>query len=165
MATVWTYLLIHVGVILVVTAYYSLGAALAPGLAERARDRFARRPWLPVLIGVGLSVPWVVISLVLLNLGAAPAKFAGALLGCMWILCGLLGGSGMALHVGRGDGAAWTSSVRGGVFITLTWVLPLVGWLGMLPLTLAAGTGCLVLGMLPSRPTPQPVPAAPVTAT
>ena len=54
MATVWTFLLIHVGVILVVTAYYSLGAALAPGLAERSRDRFARRPWLPILIGVAV---------------------------------------------------------------------------------------------------------------
>jgi hypothetical protein len=69
----------------------------------------------------------------------------------MWILAGLVGGAGIAQHVGRGrDGTAeWLQTVRGGLFISLTWILPLVGWLGILPLTLATGVGCLVLGLFP----------------
>jgi hypothetical protein len=160
-ATVYTFLFIHIGVILVVTAYYVFGAAVAPGLTERARVRFARRPWLPMLVGLVLSVPWVVVALVLLNADVGAAKFAGTVLGCLWILCSLLGGAGMAQHVGRGDdhSPAWISSVRGGLFITLTWILPIVGWLGMLPLTLATGLGCLVLGLFPARRTvPAPAP-------
>ena len=41
---------------------------------------------------------------------------------------------------------SWVQTFRGGLFISLTWVLPLVGWLVMLPLTMSAGIGCLVLG-------------------
>ena len=147
-------LLIHVGVILVVTAYYTVGAVLAPGVTERARIRFADRPWLAVLIGLAISVPWVVAALALLNADFAAVKFIGAALGCLWIFLGLMGGAGIAQHVGRTDAGAspsWTQTVRGGLCISLTWLLPLVGWLGMLPLTMAAGVGCVVLGLFPMR--------------
>jgi len=153
-AAINTWLFIHIGVILVVTAYYSLGAALAPGLTGRARALFARRPWMPVLIGLALSLPWVVASIVLLQQPAGAAKFTGAALGCLWVLSGLIGGAGIAQHIGRteaGGTALWLQTVRGGLFISLTWILPLVGWLLVLPLTLAAGVGCLVLGMFSGR--------------
>ncbi|MBT8486633.1 MAG: hypothetical protein HKO59_14830 [Phycisphaerales bacterium] len=153
-AVVYSFLFIHIGVILVITAYYAVGSLLAPALTERARTRFAARPWLPVLVGLGVSVPWVLAAIVLLNLPAAPAKFAGAVLGCGWVLCGLIGGAAIAQQVGRGGGPAplpWVAAVRGGLLITLTWVLPLVGWLGMLPLSLATGVGCLILGIAPMR--------------
>lgn len=160
-AFVTAMLLIHVGVILVVTAYYAVGAVLAPGLTERARIRFAGRPWLAVLIGLAVSVPWVLAAIGLLNAPLAPVKFVGAVVGCLWVLFGLLGGAGIAQHVGRTHADAspdWAQTVRGGMFISLTWLLPLVGWLGMLPLTMAAGIGCFVLGLFPIRePT---VPAA-----
>jgi hypothetical protein len=156
-ATVTTILFVHVGIILVVSAYYALSAALAPRITERGRIRFANRPWLPALIGLFISVPWVVASLVLMQTPAAPLKFVGALLGCLWILGGLIGGASIAQHVGRASvpsgSASWVHSVRGGLFITLTWVLPLVGWLGMLPLTLATGLGCLLMGLFPMRET------------
>ena len=153
-ATVYTYLFIHLGVILVVTAYYALSASLAPQITDRARLRFARRPWLPTILGLVISVPWVIASLVLLNLPFSGAKFAGATIGLAWILIALIGGAAIAQHVGRGSIAAndsWLHTVRGGLLITLTWVLPLVGWLIVLPLTMATGVGCLVLGLLPMR--------------
>lgn len=148
---------IHVGVILVVSAYYTLSAAIAPGLTSRSRMRFARSPWLPALIGIGLSLPWVAISLVLLQAPSGPIKFAGAVIGSAWILCGLIGGAGIAQQVGLGSSneqASWIHSIRGGLFITLTWVLPFIGWLVMLPLTLATGIGCLILGLIPIRTAP-----------
>ena len=153
-AVVQTFLYMHIGVILVVTAYYAMAAAVAPRLTERGRSRFARRPWLPVLLGLVISLPWVLFAIALLSAAAAPVKFAGAALGCLWILCGLMGGAGIAQHVGRGgaDGpCSWVQTVRGGLFISLTWILPLVGWMIMLPMTLAAGTGCLAMGFVPLR--------------
>ena len=166
-ALVYTYFFIHIGVILVVCAYYALSAAIAPNITYRARVRFARRPWLPALIGLGLSVPWVLASIVLMQLPFGPVKFLGAVIGSLWILCGLVGGAGIAQQVGRGTfdpnagESSWVHSVRGGLFITLTWILPLIGWLGMLPLTLATGIGCLLLGFIPLR---QPVAAASAAA-
>lgn len=161
-ATVYTFLFIHIGVILVATSYYVLGAAVAPTLTARGRRQFARRPWLPLLLGLFVSVPWVVAAIALLNAPVGAAKFAGAVIGCLWLLCALLGGAGVAQHVGRGvsdDPSGWQNSVRGGLFISLTWILPLVGWLGMLPLSLAAGLGCLILGFVPIKAAPVAVPA------
>lgn len=169
-AQVWFFFFLHIGVILVASAYFTLSAALAPQLTRRARMRFAQRPWLPAIIGIALSVPWVIASILLLRMGFAPAKFAGVLLGCLWILLGLIGGAGIAQQIGRGAAsdtgeACWIHSVRGGLFITLTWVLPFIGWLGMLPLTLATGIGCLVVGIFPmaqrSRYDELPLHAAP----
>ncbi len=154
-AVVYTWLFIHIGVILVVTSYYTLGAALAPALTSRARRQFAARPWLPIVIGLAISVPWILAAIVLLQQAPAFAKFGGAVLGCVLILLGLIGGAGIAQHVGGGDTetnrASWVQTVRGGLFISLTWVLPLVGWLVMLPLTMSAGIGCLVLGIFFGR--------------
>ena len=168
-AVVYTWLFVHIGVILVVTSYYTLGAALAPGLTQRARKQFARRPWLPILVGLAISVPWVVAALVLLNLAPAGAKFVGVVMGCLWVLSGLIGGAGIAQHIGgRGssDHESWVQTFRGGLFISLTWILPLVGWLGMLPVTLAAGIGCLVLGVFFGREkkVPAPTSESPVAA-
>ncbi len=101
-AVVYTFLFVHIGLVLVVTAYYTLGATLAPVLTQRSRLRFARRPWLPIALGMAISLPWVVAALVLLSLTAAPLKFAGAALLGLWVLCGLIGGAGIAQHVGRG---------------------------------------------------------------
>ncbi len=160
-AAVYTFLFIHIGVILVVTAYFTVGAAVAPTLTRRARHRFAQRPWLPAIIGLVISAPWVAAALVLLNMPSGAFKFAGAVAGCTWVLAGLIGGAGIAQHIGRGrDGTAeWIQTVRGGLFISLTWILPLVGWLGVLPLTLATGVGCLVLGLFPVQTRREPVPA------
>lgn len=165
-AQVWLIFFVHIGVILVATAYYAFSAALAPRITHRARLRFAQHPWLPVLIGLAISVPWVIIGLVLLANPIGPVKFAGAVLTSMWILFGLIGGAGIAQHIGRAiqrDALApstWTESIRGGLLLTLTWVLPLVGWFAMLPLTLATGIGCLVLGLFPLRNESQRTEAA-----
>ena len=163
-ATVWTIFFIHIGIVLVATSYFALSAALAPRVTERARIRFAQRPWLPLLIGGLVSLPWVVIALVLMNQPVAGVKFIGAVTGSAWILLGLIGGAGVAQHIGRAPHssdvhapAVWIDAIRGGLFITLTWVLPLVGWFAMLPLTLAAGIGCLILGIVPMRPSVQVV--------
>jgi hypothetical protein len=164
-ALVWTFFFVHIGVILVATAYYTFSAALAPRVTHRARVRFAQRPWLPILIGLGASLPWVIAGLVLMNAPLAPVKFAGVVVSLLWVLLGLVGGAGLAQHIGAPHAhitnqPAWTDSVRGGLFITLTWILPLVGWFLMLPLTLATGVGCLILAMFPVNPPVQTAPVA-----
>ena len=116
-AVVYTYLFIHLGIILVVTAYYAVGAMLAPGMTARARIRFARRPWLPVLVGLACSVPWVLAAILLLNAASAPLRFAGATIGCLWVLAGLLGFSApvvLELELDRVDRVAHILQYRGG---------------------------------------------------
>jgi hypothetical protein len=163
-AIVYAYFFLHVGAIVVSAAYFVIGSVLAPQVTRRARIRFARRPWLPVVLGLAVSGPWVATSLVLLAAPSAAAKFAGAVAGCLWVLLGLLGGAALAQHFGAPGSAGpvrWNETMRGGLLIGLTWILPLVGWLGMLPLTISAGVGCMVMGLIPDRPVPA---LEPVTA-
>jgi hypothetical protein len=142
------WLFLFVGLVLVATAYFAVSAAVAPNLAARGRARMATRPWGAVLLGLGVSVPWFVVGLLLLQAPPAGAKLAGALLLMLWVLCGLLGGAGIAQHIGgASESAAWTHTVRGGLLISLTWILPFVGWFIALPLTMAAGVGCVLLGV------------------
>jgi len=162
-AQVLTFLLIHLGVVLVVTAYYALAASILPNVTERAALRFGRRFWLPGVVGVLISAPWV--SLVLMQAGG-PVGGVGAVIGLAWLFCGLVGGAGIALHVGRAGERrhATHASIRGGLLITLSWILPLLGWFFVLPLTLATGVGCLILGLFPvkgAQASAQPEPATP----
>ena len=153
-AVVVSILLVHVGVLLVAAAYYTVSAAMLPGLTLRARERFAACPWLAVLVGVVLSAPWVTGVLVLLNLPHPALKLAGAVFGGLWLLCGLAGGASLAQHVGAGgrtDAGSWTHTARDGLFLALTWAFPFVGWLFMLPLTIMTGVGCFIVGAFPNR--------------
>ena len=162
-AHVYTVLFIHLGVILVATAYYTVGAAMLPSLTARAEARFAARPVRVVLVGVAVSVPWMVVALLLLRVGG-PVGLVGGLLAAAWILAGLLGGAGIAEHIGRrgDDSRSWRTTARGGLLIALTWALPIVGWIIVLPATIAAGVGCVLTGRAgrtASAATPPPPPA------
>ena len=161
-AVVLAWVFIHLGVILVAAAYFTVGAAMLPRMTERARHRFARAAWLPAVLGLIVSVPWVVGALVMLNLPSGALKFAGAVLLGFWFLFGLLGSAGLAQHIGCiGDASAgnsWKTTFRGGVFLALTWALPVVGWIAALPMTLAAGVGSMLLNALPQRRIAPPAP-------
>jgi hypothetical protein len=168
-AHVYTTLFLHLGVLLVVTAYYTIGAALLPGITTRAAARFAARPWFVTIIGVAISIPWVVGSIVIAQFSGPPQLIGAMLLGA-WIIAGLVGGAGIARYVGtqgsdRGrDDDRWQTVARGGFLIALTWALPFIGWLVVLPLSLAAGVGCLALSRGVRPVAPAPVPAPPIPA-
>lgn len=142
-AHVWTAFLIHIGAILTAVAYFVVAGALLPNATERAAMRLSERPVATALLGVLISAPWVAVSLFLLGRGGVAASL-GALLGMLWLLLGLLGGGAVAYRVGQ-VGHGWPRIARGGTIVALTWVLPLVGWFVVLPLTLSTGVACLLL--------------------
>lgn len=161
-AQVWTFFWLHIGVILVVTSYYTLAAAIWPNMAARAAIRFGQRWWLTLLIGLLVSIPVVLVSILLATAG--PVQAIGVIGLMAWFLLGLVGGSGMALHVGRHGQPEMPpakAAMRGGLLIGFSWALPLIGWLFVLPLTIAMGVGCLILGWMPIRPPHAHVPQQP----
>lgn len=154
-AHVYTALFIHLGVILVVTAYYTVGAAMLPGLARRSAERIARQPLRTALIGLAISAPWMIVALMLMAVGG-PIGLIGVIMALTWVLLGLVGGAGIAEHIGRfgSDATGWRCVARGGLFVALTWILPLIGWFVVLPVTLASGVGCVVLNRARREPAP-----------
>lgn len=152
-AVVTSILLVHLGVLLVAAAYYTVMAAMLPGITAQGRERFSQRPWLAVVVGVVVSAPWVGASLVLLNLPHPLLKLTGGVFAGLWILCGLAGGASLAQHVGSmssSERPTWAHTARGGLFLALTWALPIIGWLFVLPMTIATGVGCFLTGLVPA---------------
>jgi hypothetical protein len=120
------------------------------------------RPLRTLFVGLAISLPWVGVAIALANAPNGALKFVGALLGLAWIALALVGTASIALRVGtRGETAPprWTTVARGAGFVALTWMLPILGWFVVLPLTLACGVGCLVgrhVGRHGGRPTLPP---------
>ena len=152
-AVVSAWLWVHVGVLLVVMGYAICGHAMFPRIVETGQRRLAHRPLRTLFIGLAISLPWVGV--------------VGALLGLAWIALALVGTASIALRVGtRGEAAPtrWTTVARGAGFVALTWMLPILGWFVVLPLTLACGVGCLVgslVGRSPLPPASGPTPPLP----
>lgn len=153
-AVVSAWLYVHVGVLLVVIAYATCSQALLGGIAERGRERVARAPLATLLVGLAISVPAFVGAIVLMDRPNGVVKLVGAAMAVSWVMVALLGLAPLATHVGsRGEAgpARWTTVARGAALIALTWMLPIVGWFVALPLSLAFGTGCLVLSLAGRR--------------
>ncbi|MFN7972030.1 MAG: hypothetical protein U0166_06715 [Acidobacteriota bacterium] len=159
-ADVATWLLIVTGAYLAVNACWMVSAALFPGAVESCLKRY-RRPILATFIGLGILVPFVVIgvglSSAIKNPGASGIVKMAMLLP---ILPALLGSAGLATRVGAGipasidDREPWRRTQRGGIVLSLTFLLPFVGWFMILPWTLVSGFGAAV-GALLSRSAPR----------
>lgn len=143
-AVVYTWFLVHVGVLLVVSAWAVVVGALFPGFTARGVARLENRLWVPLLTGLAISIPVIVIAFLLLLVPNGAAKFIGAVVASLWVLVSLCGLAAVARRVG--GGASLGAVFRGGLLMTLTWMLPFVGWFIALPLTLSLGLGCVVLG-------------------
>lgn len=143
-AWLWT----HIGILLIVVAYATCGSALLPTAAERGRERLAHRPIRTLAVGIGISVPWMLIAILMMAGGQGSIiGLLGVVMTIAWMLTALLGLASVASHVGaRGESGPlrWTTTARGAALLALTWMLPIVGWFVALPLSLACGLGCLV---------------------
>jgi hypothetical protein len=150
MADVFMWLFLILGILTVVVGYWLLSAALFPGLVGRARARYQDRPVRTVGVGFAVTVPLVVLGLVLANLPNGGAKFAGFVVLLSLVLTGLVGSAGLARHVGHELASPvdveqpWRRVLRGGTILSITFVLPLIGWLFVLPVTLVSGVGAVV---------------------
>jgi hypothetical protein len=80
------------------------------------------------------------------------------------LVLALVGSAGLADKIGAGLASPvdvdqpWRRVLRGGTVLALLFIVPLLGWFAVLPLTLASGLGAL---FLPLRPPVQPEVAGP----
>lgn len=165
MADVFKILFIILGILITTVAYWLLFEALFRRVVERASVVYEANPYKVAVLGAVVGVPLFVASLGLLN-SAAGLKLLGAILMSGLLLVGMLGSAGLARLVGARLASAtdsaypWRRVLRGGIVLSITFVLPIVGWFVVLPLTLASGVGAVILSRA-GRRVPAPVPAVP----
>ena len=182
MADVMIWTLGIVGFLLAQQGLWLLCRALWPDRLAAATDRCRQRPVTSFLVGLPVAAAVVAgIAVAGNTLGAAgqAAAFAGFIL--FWVYANL-GTAAFATYLGQrltspADLARpWAATVRGGVALELAWLVPIVGWIGLLPASIVMGTGAVTLAMFGRKVSaasteavaPPPLPqaySAPATAT
>lgn len=158
MADVFKILFIILGFLITIVAYWLLFEALFRPLIKRASLAYETHPYRVVIVGAIVGVPIFLASAGLLK-SAAGLKLLGAVLMSALVLLALMGSTGLARLVGARLASAtdtsypWRRVLRGGVVLSITFVLPIVGWFFVLPLTLASGVGALIVSHWTPRAT------------
>ena len=162
MADVLTWFLIIVGSLMVFVAHWLGAFALFPNLVEGCSERYGRRPIAATLLGLGILVPTLLTAGVVSKALAHPA--IGALVVALLTipaLVALLGSAGLALRIGTGlnsardEGEPWRRALRGGIVLSLVFVLPILGWFVVLPWVLASGFGAALMTIFAGRRAPM----------
>jgi hypothetical protein len=164
MADVMIWTLGIVGFLLAQQGLWLLCRALWPDRLAAATERCRRRPVVSFLVGLPITAAVIAGIAVAGNaLGAVgqAAAFAGFIL--FWVYANL-GTAAFATYLGQrlaspADLARpWAATIRGGVALELAWLVPIVGWIGLLPASIVMGTGAVTLAMFARKAQPQAQP-------
>jgi hypothetical protein len=170
MADVLTWFLLILGALLVFVAHWLGAYGLFPTLVEGCAERYGRRPVAATFLGLGILLPLLVLTTVLSHLGP-PFNVIALLILTVPVMVALLGSAGLVLRVGSGLASPsdavqpWRRVLRGGIVLALVFLLPVVGWLVIMPWALVSGFGVAVMAMRGGRPTaPRVLSGAEATA-
>ncbi len=149
LADVFTVVLVIVGFLAVFVGIWLAAAGLFPAAVERCAGRLGTSPVKCALVGAVCAIPLLVVGIIIGNVAPnAPVKVLSFVIIVSTILAALIGTSGLALRIGQGlksardDDSPWLRVRRGAVVLALTY-----GTIVLLPVTLVAGFGALVLGL------------------
>jgi hypothetical protein len=165
MADILKIVFIVIGILAVYVNYWLLAEALFPAMVERASQQYAN-PLKLTLVGLATAIVPVVMGLILANQGNPLTKIVGLTLVIVPGMVGLAGSSGLPLRIGIGLNSPldatqpWRRVLRGGVVLSCSFLLPVVGWV-ILPLwVVVSGLGAFLLGLKEQKAQIPPAPQA-----
>ncbi len=173
LANVYTFLFVTLGFVIAFVAYWLMSAGLFPRFVEQSAERFGRMPFRATLLGAVVGLPLIIGGLKLSSTGSnGLVKLLALVVALIPLLLALFGSAGLALRIGRGlkserdEREPWRSVLRGGLVLALSFVLPVIGWFGVLPFVFLGGFGMCLLALVQGRPlrAASPVSAALRTA-
>ena len=163
-ADILFWFLIVAGAYLALNAYWLAAVALFRPAVERSHQTYRVRPVAATLLGLVSFVP---VGLVFVVFTKAPHPglklLSGAALMVPLVLA-LIGSAGLAERIGSGlpapidDAQPWRRVLRGGAVLGLLFVVPVLGWFAVFPLTLASGLGAILLPRRTAAAVVQPAP-------
>ena len=177
MADILKIFLLILGGLLIFLSYWLAAEALFPALVERARDQY-RRPWKLTFAGLAMAAPLLALAFAFTKLNNPLMNIVAFFLLGIVLFGGLAGSAGFAKRIGAGlpspidEAQPWRRVLRGGIVLTLTYLLPFIGWMGLSIWTLVSGFAAFVFAIreakkantaTPALPTTEP-PAVPVAA-
>lgn len=146
MADTMAVFFVILGLLLAFPALWLMARGLWPGTVTAARDLFERGLLRSLALGLPVVMA-VILTTALVSRAGTPGKIAAVGLVCFAIMIAACGVAGLATLIGErlstadDVGREWSATLRGGVILALTWLLPVLGWFVILPLTMTAGLG------------------------
>ena len=177
-----------IGFLLSLQGLWLVSQALWPERVEMATCRCGISNLKCFFVGLPVTLVGAFFAAVVARAGTFGqlSAFAVAL---VYIVYANVGVAGFVTHIGRRLASPvdaerpWKATVRGGVALELAWLIPVLGWLGLLPITLIVGAGAMTLSFFnaarrteatgawappaaapPAVPPPLAAAAAPVSA-
>ena len=165
-ANVLLWVFLTVAFYFVFLGHWLVAASLFPDYVAKCQLQF-ERPVVTTLVGLLFTVIPIAIGLTIANVAPPALKWIGILITAVPILAGLLGTAGLARRVGCGmpapvdEAQPWRRVLRGGTALALTFLLPILGQLIVIPLVLACGVGASILTWFARKPAVIPPASAP----
>jgi hypothetical protein len=152
MADILKIFLIIVGLLTIYVSYWLVAQALFPAVVERARHHYSK-PVKITFIGLLTAAVPVVLGGIISNLPNPALKLTGVTLMLIPALLGMIGSAGLTLRIGFGlpspldEQQPWRRVLRGGILLSLTFLLPFVGWFVLPIWALVSGFGAFILSV------------------
>ncbi len=169
MADILKIFLLILGGLLLFISYWLASEALFPALVERAKNQYCR-PWRLTFAGLAMDAPVLGLALACTKLNNPLMNIVSLILAGIVVFGGLAGSAGFAKRIGAGlpspvdETQPWRRVLRGGVVLTLTFLLPFIGWLGLSIWTLVTGFAALVFAVREAKATAITPPTLPPPA-
>ncbi|MDX6709116.1 MAG: hypothetical protein QOH96_132 [Blastocatellia bacterium] len=147
MADTMAVFFVIVGMMLAFPGLWLLCLGLWPQTVGEAAERCRRGLRLSFLVGLPVTIVVVFSTLKLVNSLGGLGKAAGIGLFCAFMLHAHIGVSGFATAIGKrlaspvDQAREWRATLRGGVVLELTYLLPILGWFIILPVSIVIGSG------------------------
>lgn len=165
MADTMAIFFVILGFLLAFPALWLLSRGLWPRVVANAAARCRRGLIRPFLFGLPVTALAILATAVVGTFGT-PGKIAGGVLFCLYLMIANCGVAGLVTVIGerlpsRVDaGQEWRATLRGSVVLELCYLPPILGWFGILPLSLIIGCGAMVDGLLRRNTADQNNPVA-----
>lgn len=108
-------------------------------------------------IGIPITAVAVVIVIVVGKLPASFGQIGGVLAFSALFLYAQIGVSGLATYIGNrlpspaDKEKVWRPTLRGAIILSLSWLLPLVGWFLIIPVSVIHGAGATTRSLFPRK--------------
>jgi hypothetical protein len=146
MADTMAIFFIILGFMLAFPGLWLLCRGLWPAMVNQAAARSNHGLWISFLVGLPPTAIVAFGVAILFNLGPV-AKVLAIALFCVYMVYAHTGVAGLATSVGQrlasrvDEEQPWRATLRGGIVLELTYLLPILGWFVILPVSIVVGCG------------------------
>lgn len=146
--------LIVLGFMLAFPALWLLCRSLWPVLTERTLEDCRKSLWKPFLVGVPVAGAFFFATAAFGNFAGGLGQILAIGTACLGVTYACVGVCGLATLVGQrlpspaDTDRPWNATIRGGIVLELSYLLPFLGWFIILPISIIVGAGATTRALL-----------------